>query len=137
MENILANTLRFFPEIMFVIGVGVFIKRIFFLIRGITTFGDVTGIEERKIRGVSGNSWGNRIVYHPIIYFDDKSGKRYRCIPGMLGRYMSYNTGEKIPIIYLESEPMKSLVNSFLIIWTIPALLLIVGMAAIILKYNI
>jgi len=137
MENILANILRFFPEIMFVSGIGIFIKRIFFFKNAIRTFGEVTGIDERKFIGVSGNSWGNRIVYHPIIYFDDKSGKRYRCIVGMLGRYMSYNNGEKVPIIYRESNPMKSLVNSLLIVWTIPTLLLIVGISAIVLKYKI
>lgn len=137
MEAILANSLRFSSEIMFVIGIVVFIKRILFLKNGITTFGEVTGIEERKHPGVSGNSWGNRIAYHPIIYFNDKSGKRYRCIPGMLGRYLSYNNVEKVPIIYRESNPMKSLVNSFFIIWTIPTLLLIVGTTAIVLKYKI
>lgn len=137
METLLVNILRYFPDIMFVIGVGIFIKRIHFLKNTITTFGDVTGIEERKICYVSGNSWGNRIVYHPIIDFHDKSGKRYRCIPGMLGRFMSYNTGEKVPIIYRESDPIKSMVDSFFIVWTMPALLLIVGITAIFLKYNI
>lgn len=137
MENLLVNILRYSPEIMFVIGVGFFIKRILFLKNAITTFGDVTGIEERKIRYVSGNSWGNRIVYHPIIYFHDKSGKRYRCIPGMLGRFMSYNTGEKVPIIYRELDPIKAMVDNFFIVWTIPTLLLIFGIAAIFLKYYI
>ena len=136
METILANILRFFPEIMFVIGMGVFIKRILFFKNAIRTFGEVTGIEERKHIGISGNSWGNRIVYHPIIYFNDKSGKRYRCIPGMLGRYMSYNTDEKISIIYIESNPLRSLVNSFFMVWTLPTLLLVVGITAIVLKYK-
>jgi hypothetical protein len=137
METILANVLRFSPEIMFVIGLWVFIKRIFFFKNATRTFGEVTGIEERKFIGISGNSWGNRIVYHPIVYFYDGSGKRYRCIVGMLGRYMSYNKGEKVPIIYKESNPMKSLVNSSFIVWTIPTLLLIVGIIAIVLKYKI
>ena len=136
METILANILRFFPEIMFVIGMGVFIKRILFFKNAIRTFGEVTGIEERKHIGISGNSWGNRIVYHPIIYFNDKSGKRYRCIPGMLGRCMSYNTDEKISIIYIESNPLRSLVNSFFMVWTLPTLLLVVGITAIVLKYK-
>ena len=136
METILANVLRFSPEIMFVIGIGAFIKRILFFKNAIRTFGEVTGIEERKFIGVSGNSWGNRIVYHPIVYFKDTSGKRYRCIVGMLGRYMSYNNGEKVPIIYSESNPMKSLVNSIYIVWTIPTLLLTIGISAIILKYK-
>ena len=137
METLLANILRFFPEIMFALATGIFVKRIFFLKNAVTTFGNVTGIEERKIRGVSGNSWGNRIVYHPIIYFHDRSGKRYRCIPGMLGRFMSYNTDDKVPVIYSESDPMKSMVNRFFIVWTIPTLLLIVGITACTLKYHI
>jgi len=44
---------------------------------------------------------------------------------------MSYNNGEKVPIIYRQSNPIKSLVNSLFIVWTIPALLLIVGISAI------
>ena len=137
MENTLANILRFSPEIMFVFGFGIFINRIFFVQNAIRTFGEVAGIEERKHIGVSGNSWGNRIVYHPILYFNDNSGKRYRCIPGMLGRYMSYNTGDKVPIMYRESNPMNSLVNNFFIVWTLPTLLLIIGISAIVLKYKI
>ncbi len=137
MESALANILRFFPEIIFVIGAAIFVNRILFVINSVIIFGEVTGIEERKHIGVSGNSWGNRIVYHPIIYFNDNSGKRYRCIPGMLGRYMSYNTGDKVPIIYIKANPMKSLVNRFFIIWTLPTLVLVVGIAAIVLKYKI
>lgn len=136
METILANILRFFPEIVFIIGIGFFIKRILFFKNGARAFAEVTGIEERKYPYVSGNSWANRIVYHPILYFDDKSGKRYRCVAGMLGRFMSYNSGEKVPIIYKESNPMKSLVNSFFIVWTIPTIFLIVGLSAIVLKYK-
>ncbi len=137
MESSLANILRFFSEIIFVIGLGILVNRVVFVKNAIRTFGEVSGIEERKHIGISGNTWGNRIVYHPIIYFNDKSGKIFRCIPGMLGRYMSYNTGDKVPIIYRESNPIKSMVNSFLIIWTIPTLLLLVGIAAIVLKYKI
>lgn len=137
MESVLANILRFFPEIMFVIGIGIFVYRVSFVKNAIGTFGEVTGIEERKHIGISGNSWGNRIVFHPIIYFEDSLGKRYRCIPGMLGRYLSYNTGDRVPIIYKESNPLKSLVNSFLMIWTLPTLLLLFGIIAIVLKYRI
>ena len=135
METIVAYILIFFPEIMFIIGIGVFIKRIFFFKNSIRTFGEVTGIDERKHTAISGNTWGNRIVYHPIIFFNDKSGKRYRCLAGMLGRFMSYNNGDKVPIIYRESNPMKALVNSIFIVWTLPTLLFIAGVSAIVLKY--
>lgn len=135
MENILIILLRFFPELISVVALWIFVRRILFFKKAVRTFGEVTGIEERKHRGVSGNTWGNRIVFHPVIHFEDKTGKRYRCVVGMLGRFMSYNTGDIVPLLYKESNPLHALVNNFFIIWTLPALLLSGGIFCLFWKY--
>jgi len=139
MEQIIVYIIIFLPEAFLVVGILYFIQRFVFIKKSIKTFGEVTRIEERQHTriGVSGAASISRVVFHPVIYFNDIQKNKHRCMVGMGGRFLSYNVGDKVPIIYTESKPAKCFLNRIYFVWASPVLFLSLGVISMIFKYKL
>ena len=73
MENLIIQILLNIPELLFGFGLVFLIKRSLFVKNGQTTFAEVTEIQERQNTkmGVSSRAGHVRVVYHPVLKFED------------------------------------------------------------------
>ena len=137
MENLIAQILLFTPELLFVFGLLFFMRRVLFVKKGRITFAKVTEIQERQNTrmGVSNRPGNVRVVYHPVLKFEDVDSATYTCIVGQGGRFLSFNVGESVAVIYDPNNPNNNRLNHWFFIWPVPVLLVIMGAASTYLKY--
>lgn len=133
MENLIIQILLYSPEILFGCGVLFLIKRSFFVKNGQTTLAEVTEIQERQ--NTKMGTGHVRVIYHPVLKFEDDDGVKYTCIVGQGGRFLSFNVGESVEVIYDKSNPNNSRLHHWFFLWPMPILLTASGAAAIYLKY--
>ena len=137
-ENTIISLLIFLPEIISVLGLVLLIKRILFLNNSREVLGEVTGLEARQTNsqlGVSTVPGNRRAVFHPIIYFKDNNGNKHRLIVGQVGRYLSYNNGDKVLVLYNLSKPSEALLKNLYCIWVVPVSFLAIGILSMKYKY--
>jgi len=139
MEQIVIHIIIYLPEILSLAATLMVLQRTIFVKRANRTFGEVTDIEERQNTrmGVSSTPGHRRVIYYPVIHFEDDSGKKYRCIAGLAARFLNYGVGERVPVIYNPANPQKCFLNHIYFVWITPLGFTLLAIVAIAYKYLI
>ena len=100
----------------------------------LTANGIVTGLEKSQVNAFTSGSTDDNLIfreeenifkggsYAPLIEFSDKSGKKYE-VKGIASSPPKYKIGQHIDILYLESNPQKAIINSFMEKWFVVLML--------------
>jgi hypothetical protein len=108
------------PGLVFVmIGIVLIIKRIWFLWNARDVWGEVISMEERypfgpfEMRGVRAIP-----CYLPKIRFTADNGMTYEFIDHSTSRFLSYQVGSSVPVVYDPKDPRKAYIKHVLILWS-------------------
>ena len=108
----------------------------------LTANGVVTGLTKSQVNVFTSGTIDEELIfreeenifkggsYAPLIEFSDKSGKKHN-IQGAASSPPKYKIGQQVEIFYMESNPEKAIINSFLEKWLI--VLMLGGFGAILL----
>ena len=96
-------------------------RRIEVLLFGVLVEGTVVGHATRDS--------DDAVFYHPTVSFIDSKGKeqRFSSVAGSGGRRPAI--GRKVPVRYLEGDPPRAYISSFLHMWAAPLALALLGAA--------
>lgn len=139
-EQIIIKIIKSLPEIILIFGIYLLFSRIIFITKSRKVFGEVSGIEARQTdspMGVSSVAGHRRAVFYPKIFYKDDNGRQHRLIVGQVAKFLSYNTGDKVSVIYSSFKPSKAFLNNIYCVWVTPISYFCLGVALIIYKYII
>ena len=100
----------------------------------LTANGIVTGLTESQVNVFTSGTIEDELIfreeenifkggsYAPLIEYSDKSGKKHN-IQGAASSPPKYKIGQQVEILYLESDPEKAIINSFLEKWMVVLML--------------
>ena len=69
----------------------------------------------------------NTTTYKPVVSFRTETGAQIRFTSSFASNPSAYHQGEKVSVVYLESEPEKAKISTFYSLWAGASILAIVG----------
>lgn len=69
----------------------------------------------------------NTTTYKPVVSFRTGTGAQIRFTSSFASNPSAYHRGEKVSVVYLESEPKKAKISTFYSLWAGASILAIVG----------
>jgi hypothetical protein len=105
------------------------------LSNGLRTAGQVIDIKE-EIREETQHREGRsdikvrRMMYHPVVKFEDNRRHNWEFTEQTGSSEPSYNKGESVEVIYLETDPKgTAIINQGFLNWLVPGVLGLLGVA--------
>lgn len=89
---------------------------------GAKTIGNVVGMQVRKSGSSARGGSSMFSSQYPEIAFEDLAGKSYMILGASKGGLLAHtlNIGDRVEVIYLESQPEQGMVNAWDELWLIP-----------------
>jgi hypothetical protein len=135
LESLLSLICALAPGLLFLTtGIVLIIKRILFLRHARDVWGEVISMEERypfgpfEMRGVRAIP-----CYLPKIRFTADNGMTYEFIDHSTSRFLSYQVGSSVSVVYDSKDPRKAYIKHVLILW--PRLVGILGIGIVLLLF--
>lgn len=101
--------------VFILIGAGSAVQRLIYLGEAVTTHAKITNLIERK------NDNGDTL-YAPVYVFEDQNGNEVKIISSTASWPPVGEIGDSIEVLYLPSDPQRSIQNSFFTKWGLPAI---------------
>jgi hypothetical protein len=127
LQKIISSVFIFIGILSFFFGIYQITKASKFKKKAKHTFGIVLNLKSKKgEKGV--------LIYAPVVAFTDEKGNKITFTSESFNRRPRYQVGEKVEVIYNESDPSHAMTNDFQSAWGSPffilgsgLLLLVVG----------
>ena len=92
-----------------------------FIAGSVVTTGTVVDLARKT--STSGDSSPNSYVYYPVIQFKTKNGSLIEFRSNVGSNPPSFRKGDQVQVRYLEKDPYKARINSFMQIWFVSIIL--------------
>ncbi|WP_297474794.1 DUF3592 domain-containing protein [uncultured Photobacterium sp.] len=87
-----------------------------------------TVIGSGEVIGLAESRSDNSSSYAPVVYFSDSNDIGYEFTSSVSSNPPSYQVGEFVEVMYLESNPNEAKINEFFSLWGLPLILAFFGM---------
>lgn len=120
------NLFTFIGVILMIVGMYFIFSTYLFISKAVRTEATVVDFKHMTMGGRSSSA--------PIIEFVTKTGEKKRIESSISSRSPGLDRGEKVEIFYNPNNFYQVKINKFLYLWFLPALALVLGLAAFIMR---
>lgn len=132
------NVILFFIGLVFLgIGIFQFLKSRKLVSKGITTSAKIIEIMQKESKSQDDEGYTTTSYsYTPIFEFETKNGEKYT-VESKHGfsNKNKFKIGESVDVVYLEEKPQDASIKKFGSLWSLPIILILVGVMLVVASF--